>query len=166
MDFPITFWIMVVFLSIGFICNVVSFAAPFWNKVDSFHWGLWQMCSETNGCEAVSTEILTDVMLVGRVLISIGFVLHIILILLLVLYKFWRDSIHLLTAACIVAFISLSTLFIGAVLWMSSSNTTFTWCYYLCYASAFVLSSSCGTILYIRRYKRFKDSNLDVTGEN
>lgn len=59
MEFPITFWILVVLLSIGFIFNIISFVAPFWNEVETFHWGLWQMCAETAGCEGVSSDILT-----------------------------------------------------------------------------------------------------------
>ena len=66
MDWPVSVWILIVFLLTGWILDIVSFTIPYWNKdkhSKPVHWGLWQICDETSGCEIISNKSLTGISL-------------------------------------------------------------------------------------------------------
>ncbi|XP_045181558.2 uncharacterized protein LOC128545877 [Mercenaria mercenaria] len=156
MHWPVSVGMVVVFMLTGWILNFVSFTAPFWNNSKLYHWGLWQMCDERTGCDGISSKDLTDVMQIGRIFLTLSFIAYFVLIILVVLYLFWRSDLRFLSAAAVTSFLILLGLFLGAILWISRANTTLSWCYYLCYASAFLVSASGGVILHVRRQERLR----------
>lgn len=40
---------------------------------------------------------------------------------------------------------------VGGILWASTTNTSLSWCYYLCYVSGLCIAAGAGTLVYIRR---------------
>lgn len=166
LHWSVSVWISVVFLTTGFILNIVSFSAPNWNIQQPLNWGLWQMCSGTTGCKSISSDILTDVMQVGRVFLTIAFVSYICIIALLGLYLFWKSHLRFLAAAAVSSFVTLISLFVGALLWISSTNTSLSWCYYLCYTDALLVAVSGGIILHVRRQERLRLLDLEEQQRN
>ncbi|XP_060554748.1 uncharacterized protein LOC132715703 [Ruditapes philippinarum] len=124
-NWSLSIWMLVVFLLTGWVLNIVSFAVPYWNNEKPVHWGLWQMCHEATGCEIISNENLTGMMQTGRVFLTISVVSYVTLIILVVLYLFWKNNLRLLSAAAVTSFLTLVGLFLGAILRISDSNRRF-----------------------------------------
>lgn len=160
----------IIFVLIGAGAEVTSFVAPYWNNFKYEWWGLWLRCDK-DSCSSIDEEaVLQGGMKVGRACQCLGVASYIFLIVCVFVYTCCKRDQRIISAAIILAFLSLFSVLIGAIMWASSVNTTLSWCYYICYISGLAVAAAGGFLIHCRRQDFFrsieKSRNMDRDAED
>lgn len=144
-DTPLFLKISCVLIIAAFVINLVAFSAPYWFEFDTYHEGLWSICSGTD-CTDYTLDNLSRWFEATRTFAVFGFLGSLTTIVLLVLYIFVEKlSLYFIYIAAVVScfvtagFIFLSVLIYAAFLDNLSWNWAFCVVSFLLYAVGGVL---------------------------
>ncbi|KAK3092752.1 hypothetical protein FSP39_006878 [Pinctada imbricata] len=134
----------------AFVCQLIGFAAPYWNSYSYSSLGLWQACNQVQCYEYHASAKISAV----RAFEVIGFIILAVVLLLLLIYICKDANPILILISLILCFVAAGCILLGVIIWAAGGyGSGLSWAFVLCIIAG-ILALIAGILLIPERRSR------------